>query len=313
MRLKTTTAALLAAGAAGLAAAPADAAKTKVAVGMGDQSPAMFDNASFKALNIKKVRYFIRWNAIRNPNELGLADAFVNAARANGKSVLMHISTDDFTEKKAKLPSVSQYKRDVGKIVRRYRAKGVKEWGVWNEANHKTQPTWDNPKRAAQYYRSMKGFCKGCTIVGLDILDQAGATKYIQRWFAALPRSYRSSKLIVGIHNYSDTNRKRSRGTSAIIRTTKARNKRTKFWLTETGGLASFGRSFPCSESRQANRTGYMFTLAKKYRRDVQRLYSYNFFGTDCTNRFDAGLVRRDGSHRPAYTTFKSRAKSFTR
>ena len=295
--------------------APTAGAKTKVAVGIGDQNPAMFTHQAYKDLGIKKVRFFIRWDAMRSGNEetLRSAEAYVAAAKKANDRVFMHISTDTFTPKKAKLPSVSQYRRDVGKLVRHFRKKGVKEWGVWNEANHKSQPTYRSPKRAAQYYREMRKFCKGCTILALDVLDQAGDARYVARWFAALPRSLRSSKsLRIGIHNYSDTNRKRSRGTSRIIKAVKQRNRRANFWLTETGGVANFGRSFPCDTKRQANRTSYMFTLAKKFRRDVDRLYSYNWFGANCQG-FDAGLVNADGSLRPAYSTFKSRARSFTR
>jgi hypothetical protein len=56
-----------------------------------------------------------------------------------------------------------------------------------------------------------------------------------------------------------------------------------------------------------------MFHLARKYRRDVTRLYDYNWQGTDCATRFDAGLVRSDGSPRPGYFTFKGGLSGFTR
>jgi hypothetical protein len=48
-----------------------------------------------------------------------------------------------------------------------------------------------------------------------------------------------------------------------------------------------------------------MFTLAKRYRRDVDRLYVYQWSGSDCAAdvRFDAGLTRRDGSARPGLAT----------
>jgi hypothetical protein len=55
-----------------------------------------------------------------------------------------------------------------------------------------------------------------------------------------------------------------------------------------------------------------MFSLAKKYDRYVERLYSYNFFGANC-NGFDAGLVAANGTRRPAYSVFRDRLKSFTR
>jgi hypothetical protein len=310
--MRKTTSLLAATVVAALGAAPAAEAKTNVAVGMGDQNPLMFSDPNFQALKVKKVRYFIPWNAIRDPRLIADADAYVRAAKAARARVLFHISTDDFTPKKAKLPSNAQYKRDVGRLVRRYKAQGVKEWGVWNEANHKSQPTWDNPRRAAQFTRTMRSLCKGCTIVALDVLDQAGVDRYIQRFYAALPRSYRSLRLVVGLHNYSDTNRKRSRGTSLMIRTTKRLNKRARFWLTETGGVVNLGRSFPCDQRRAANRTAYMFTLAKKFDRDLERIYPYNWTGADCT-KFDAGLTNADGTVRPAYTVFKSRARSFTR
>lgn len=289
-------------------------ARTNVAVGLGDQGAAMFSSPAFQALKLKKTRYFIGWDAASKRAELAKADAFVAAARKAHVSVLMHISDPDFRRKIGKLPSVKQYKSSVGKLVKRYRAKGVREWGAWNEANHDSQPTYDNPKRAAEYFVAMRGLCKGCTIVALDVLDQANGASYVRRFYAAVPKSQRKYATVVGIHNYSDTNRKRSTGTASIIREVKRRDSvKTSFWLTETGGIVQFGSSFPCSESRAASRVSYMFSLAKKYRSDVKRLYAYNWQGTDCTSRFDAGLVRLDGSIRPSYTAFKKGLAGFLR
>ncbi|MDQ3630772.1 MAG: hypothetical protein M3417_05760, partial [Actinomycetota bacterium] len=285
-----------------------------VAVGLGDQNASMFSAPAYKALKLKKTRYFIGWNAASKPDQLARADAFVRAARSARVKVFMHISDPDFRRNKGKLPSVKQYKSSVGKLVRRYKRLGVKEWGVWNEANHDSQSTFKNPKRAAQYFGAMRSICRRCTIVALDVLDQRGVEGYVRRWYAAVPRSQRRFARIVGIHNYSDTNRKRSTGTARIIKEVKRRDStRTAFWLTETGGVVAFGGFFPCSEKRAANRVAYMFTLAKKFRRDIKRLYSYNWQGTDCTTRFDAGLVRLDGTTRPAYDTFKKALRSFAR
>ena len=299
---------------AGLLLAPAAHAKTHVAVGIGDESRYIFTDNNFRALHIKKVRYFIRWDAIRKKDALAAADEYVAAARQAHVRVLMHISTSDLRAKKGSLPSVKSYKKYVGRLVRRYKAKGVKEWGVWNEANHKSQPTYRSPKRAAQYFKAMRSICHGCTIVALDILDQAGATRYIQRWFKALGHSYSRRASIIGIHNYSDTNRYRDRGTRAILKMSKRYNSRAKFWLTETGGVVNFGRSFRCNQKNAAKAVKYMFTLTKRHRRDIKRLYTYNYFGTkpSCTG-FDAGLVNFDGSARPSYDTFKKYAASYTR
>ena len=81
--------------------------------------------------------------------------------------------------------------------------------------------------------------------------------------------------------------------------------------------MAGFGANFPCDTTRQAKAVRYMFTLTKKFHRDIKRLYSYNYFGTPdeaCeAGSFDAGLVTADGDPRPAYSAFKTAARSFAR
>jgi hypothetical protein len=301
----------------------ASAAPINVFVGIGDQQPTMFDNPHYKALKLKKTRYFIRWNSIDSAHEIALADAFVAKARANRVKVLMHISTEDLGAKKGQLPTVRQYRQKVGALIKRYRPRGVTEWGTWNEANHKTQPTWNNPRRAAQYFLEMRKMCSRCTIVALDLLDQRGVERYLASWYRALGRRNVSRATIVGIHNYSDTNRLRSRGTASIIKAVKKRNARTQFWLTETGGVVRLGNSWPCNpddpasvaaaEARQVRAINYMFKLVRQFRRDVKRLYSYNWTGTSCTNHMDVGLTKLDGSPRPSYTAFRKQLRNFRR
>jgi hypothetical protein len=55
-----------------------------------------------------------------------------------------------------------------------------------------------------------------------------------------------------------------------------------------------------------------MFRLARRYDRQVERLYAYNFYGAGCQG-FDAGLVEADGTPRPAYNVFRSKLGSFIR
>ena len=148
----------------------------------------MLSAPAYKALHLKITRYFIRWDAKGHKADLAAADTFVKTARKDHVKVLMHISTNDYRHKKAHLPSVKEYKTYVGKIVRRYKAKGVTEWGVWNEANHISEPTWKNPKRAAQYFHVMRSLCKRCTIVALDVLDDSKVGTYVSRFYRALSR-----------------------------------------------------------------------------------------------------------------------------
>jgi hypothetical protein len=306
-----------------LLAVPASAsAKTNVAVGIGDQSPAMFTDTNWKALHLKKTRFFVEWNTMDQKDEIAEADAFVAAAQAAGVSVLMHISTDDINSNPRRpLPSNSAYKQKVGALVKRYRAKGVKDWGVWNEANHKSQPTAKNPKRAAEFYKTFRSFkCKDCKIVALDVLDQAGVEKYIASWIKAAGSAGKKAK-IIGVHNYSQVNRRiteknasnRYPGVARVLKAIRKKNSVAKLWLTETGGLASFGNGFACDLARQADRTKYMFDLIKKYDKNIERLYSYNYFGNGCTPAFDGGIVDENGKPRPAYNTFKSQLKNTTK
>ncbi|MEP6954226.1 MAG: hypothetical protein ABI950_09225, partial [Solirubrobacteraceae bacterium] len=76
-------------------------------------------------------------------------DAWVRAARAAHVRPLIHVSTSDLRPKKAKLISSKQYRRNVGSLVRHLKRLRVRDFGVWNEANHKSQPTYDHQDRAA--------------------------------------------------------------------------------------------------------------------------------------------------------------------
>jgi hypothetical protein len=295
-----------------LVAAPAHSAYN-VRVGIGDQNTAMFGHPDFKKLKIKRVRYFIPWNAINQPAEMQKATDYVNAAKAARVSVFFHLSSDNLVRKKAKLPSKKVYKRDVTALVKHFRAMGVREWGSRNEANHDSQATWKSPSRAAWEFKTVRAVCKGCTVVGLDLLDQRGVASYIKRFYRALGKKNRRKVSTVGIHNYADVNRKRTTGTRTIINTVRRYNKRAKFWFTETGGLVSLSTSWPYNQKRAAARLGYMFRITKKYRRYISRLYIYNWTGADRGARFDAGLINPDGSRRPGYRVVAKNIKRYKR
>jgi hypothetical protein len=296
-----------------LAVPTAAHARTRVAVAIADESPAMFDAHAYQALHMKRTRYFVPWNAVRHPVALQSAVDFATAARAHHVKVLMHISTDNYTHRRAKLPSVAAYKRDVGRLIKKLKPLGVTEWGVWNEANHKSEPTWNNPRRAAQFYAAMRLMCRRCTIVALDLLDSTDAPRYARSFYRSLGRSNRAHATLVGIHNYADVNRRRSTGTQGVIDAVRSKNRRATFWFTETGGLVALAPNWSCSTSRAAARTRYMFSLARRFRRSVKRLYIYSWRGSGCSGGFDAGLVSPHGKPRAAYSVVKSSLRSFTR
>jgi hypothetical protein len=295
-------------------------AKTNIRVGIGDQQIGMFDQPSFQRAKFKRVRYFVRWDVMNRGNEgaLAAATAFVERARRDRISVFLHISSNDLRIKKAKLPSVAAYRSQMRKLVPYFRARGVREFGVWNEANHASQPTYRSPRRAAQFYvemyRAVKPRCGSCAIVALDVLDQGGVERYMRSWYRSLSSTYRRRATLVGIHNYGDVNRNRTTFTRSIIRQARSFNSRSKFWFTETGGIVKFGRNFPCSTSRAAKRLKNMFTLARTYRTSgVQRVYVYNWSGAGCAARFDAGLVDPAGTPRAGYRYLRSVLPNYLR
>lgn len=318
--------------------AAAPAAKVNIAVGIGDQSPAMFQNPHFKALKVKKARYFVPWNAIDDPTQLARADEWLRAAKTARVRPLLHLDGLDIAGN-TRPPSVSLWRSKVKALVARYRRgsdgrASVPDWGVWNEANSKTQPVYrlSGARRTAKYFLALRKMCRGCTIVALDLLDAGNFKGYIRAFYRALGSRKRHAS-VVGIHNYGDTNRRKN-NTGAIIKAVRRYNRRANFWLTETGGIALLqfedpqtGRLRPSpglgcnpsrpatAERRQARAVAKMFRIARRYRRHVKRLYPYNFYGINCDlqRRFDAGLIRADGSRRPAYATLRRAMRSFRR
>jgi hypothetical protein len=126
-------------------------------------------------------------------------------------------------------------------------------------------------------------------------------TRYVKQY----RRHLDGEPAIWGLHNYADTNRFRTSGLRDLLRTVKG-----DVWLTETGGLVKFvlpnGHTlFPYSESRANTATKRMFALAKRYRSRIKRLYIYHWQQSAGENRFDAGLLRSDGTARPAYNTVR--------
>ena len=66
----------------------------------------------------------------------------------------------------------------------------------------------------------MRASCRGCTIVAADLLDSSN----IRRYIAAFLKKAKGKPRLWGLHNYTDTNRFRSRGTNALLQTVKGRS-----------------------------------------------------------------------------------------
>lgn len=315
MRQRSLLTLLLAALAGVLAIVPA--AEARYRVGIGDQSAAMFEHPRFQQLELKRVRYLVPWDWRSHDWQVDEVTRFMDAARAARKDVLVTFTAsrgcyDDgrYAKRRAcRAPTVSAYKRAVKRFHDDFR--WVRAYATWNEANDNSQPTEKKPKLAARYYKALRKVlrkpCRRCTIMAADVRDAGN----MRRWLRAFMRKAGLSAKLWGLHNYSDVNRRRSRGTQAMLRTVPG-----QVWLTETGGLVKFLPSFRYNLKRAANRTAYMFKLADRYTKrrrgmksKITRLYLYQWTGVERDARFDAGLVDPDGSVRPAYRTFKKQAR----
>jgi hypothetical protein len=285
-----------------LLAAPAAQAANPI-LGIGDQKEGTFTSPRFKALHVKRSRYVVPWNVALVRSERARFDSWYRAARKAGvKQVMVAFSAARGSRcpvRPCSLPSTHSYARAFRAFRRHY--KGIRTIQPWNEANSPTQPTgpWRKGARAAaRYFNVVKRYCKGCTVTAADVLDLSKRT--MARWIHQFRRYARYRTTLWGLHNYTDTNR-RSGLTGAFLRMV-----RGKVWLTETGGIVRFQKAsgsvrFQFSERRAATATKRMFSLARKYRKRITRLYVYQWSIDFSGNRFDAGLVRADGAPRPAY------------
>jgi hypothetical protein len=267
-----------------------------VVVGVGDQSLATFDHKLFTDLEIKRARYLAPWNvALKKDREY--LDQWLTAAEEIGVEPLVSFATplsSKCPKKPCKLPTTREYTKAFRAFHKRWPEIDV--ISPWNEANHRSQPTWKNPKRAGLYYNVVRKYCRGCTIVAADVIDE----RNMERWLKTF-RKYAKKPRLWGLHNYRDTNKRKGQllgGTKRLLKAVKG-----KIWLTETGGIVRFvlpdGRTlFKKSE------------MAKKFRSRIKRLYIYNWWAPPDQSRFDAGLVRADGTARPAYKTVKRYLKS---
>ena len=292
-----------------IGAAP-ERSQAAVLVGIGEQDTSFFGDPLFGDLNVKRARVFVPWNVAKSRSQRQYLTDWLAAAESLGVEPLVTFSVTHGSRcprRPCKLPTVRAYT----KMFRAFRKRwpDVKVVSPWNEANHRSQPTFRNPKRAAQFYNVVRKYCRGCKIVAADVIDE----RNMESWLRVFKRYARKPR-IWGLHNYRDTNLRkgqRTGGTKRLLRTV-----RGQVWLTETGGLVKFilpggrcgrrgrGCQFPMSTRRANTAIKRMFRLARSHRR-IKRLYIYNWKQPGTKHRFDAGLVAANGKARPGYKTVK--------
>jgi hypothetical protein len=269
--------------------------------GIGDEQTEMFGNPLWQQLHTKIARYIAPYDAVAHPYSLDKAIAWIHAAEAQHVQVLVAFYHSEYTP--TKMPSVASYERDVQKFVKLF--PHVKQYQSWDESNRGNEAhAFSSPSAvaAAQYYQALIRVCKGCTVIGLDVLDAAniGPTLlYISEFKREIGRLETVMPTIWGLHDYSDVNRLESWRTRELIHALGG-----QVWLTETGGIVQFGGGFPnihgLGLKRAAKVLKFMFAVAASEPR-VKRLYIYDWSGGTASTRFDAGLMNAHYQPREGY------------
>jgi hypothetical protein len=196
------------------------------------------------------------------------------------------------------LPTRAQYGTAVRAFIVRFPQ--VRTYTAWNEANHASQPVAQHPEAAAGFYEELRAACAGCTIVAGDVLDSGAYVRWLERFQAATSTDPR----LWGLHNYGDVTYGRTSGTDAVLRTV-----RGTLWIEETGGLVTLRNSagqitLPTDEQRARASIDRAFAIAATRPR-IARMYIFHWRGI-ALGRFDAGLVRPDGTARPSLAALVS-------
>jgi hypothetical protein len=261
-------------------------------VGMGEQSPEMFQDARFHATGIRNARLLVPWDVVKRggwPRDA--ADLWLSRALRDGVEPLVSFGHSMDPKRQLKLPTVRQYTA----AVRAFRARypWVHEFSTWNEANlGSKQPTGRHPRRTAVFYRALKRQCRGCTVVAVELLVTSNWRMY--RWVRAFRKRAGRGRLIFGLHNYPDVTRMVGIRTRNFLRHVR----RAEIWITETGGIVRH-RNFKYDESRADRVVRHVFRLTEALPR-IRRLYLYNW-QYDGNERWDSGLLGQDGTERKAY------------
>ena len=181
-------------------------------IGIGEQHPQIFTDAAFAPLGIRDVRFIASYDAL----ELRLAARRARRLPARPRATPTSACCSSFGHSRNPQQAAHGCRRSkrVRARVRRASARatrGCRDYLTWNEANHCSQPTCNNPKRAAAVLpRAAQA------LHGLPDRRRRRARRLASsaQWVeGASRRRSASAALIWGLHNYIDANRFRTRGT----------------------------------------------------------------------------------------------------
>lgn len=298
MRHKLLTAILSVLCLAVMACAPVSAGA--VTVGISDNSPAMFSNSYFNALNVHQARLIVPWNTavLSSKTYLNMAKSWIKAAEADRVSPLI-----DFGGNGNTIPTAKQYTQAVQKFIRDFPS--VKQYIPWNEPDWYYRSLSRNPKLAAAYFNALHQTCRGCSVLAGDLYLPASQ---LAPWIKSYAKYLKYQPAAWALHPYNDIQEHKTSQIQTMMRLVKG-----PIWLTEISGVVRRGHwkggVLNQTLAKQAQDESFLFSLPKRFPR-LTRIYHYQWQGTvySPNTGWDSGLLNPNGTPRPAYTVVQKAA-----
>ena len=269
-------------------------------VGIADQKTTMFTDPLFADLGIRQARLVVPWDAMRGGVELAELRQWLAAARATKVTPLLSFGHSRRTGRQRVRPTPTQLQREFRRI--RTAFPWVREFVVWNEPNHCSQPLCKTPEIAARYFDAMTRACRTCTILGPEVLDSPNLRSWVRRFRAKAKHEPKAW----GLHNYIDANRFKTNGTRTMLAATTG-----ELWLTETGGIvnrtATVKIPFEESPAHAADAVRWLFDRLVPLSPRIRRVYLYHWNPSTPTDTWDSALLDLQGRARESYRVVKAR------
>jgi hypothetical protein len=294
-------------------------------VGIGDDTLAMFTDPRFLALKIKNVRYDMAWDALTVPYQQAAATAWMDAAKADGLSVLVTIDhSDRIVIKKVKvhgkikreivhesrvMPTTAQYIKAFKAFRKQF--PWVTQFVTWDETNCYCEVSFNHEGKIASYYRALRAACRQCTILAAEFLDSGGRYSVpMNKWVHTLDKDIGYQPTYWGLNNYVDANYLVARSTKQLLSLV-----RGKVWLAETGGIV--GRAgvkhsgFPQNAKHAAKVDSFILHTLVGLSPRIQRVYLYEWAAKTNHDSWDSALISYNGIPRPGYDVLANTLSSW--
>lgn len=264
-------------------------------VGMSDNRPETITDWRFQASGIKRMRVLVPFDDVAGGVvRRQVQDAWFNTARAHGIEPL--VSFYRSYRSKTLLPTPEQYRYHFRLFRQRY--PWVRDFSTWNEANFPdAQPTGNDPRRTAQFYRIAREECPGCNVLTVDF--RADGSRHSAWWLRSFKKHIGPGPHRWGLVSHPDVNRLSTARTRWFLKHT-----RGSVWITEIGAVNYFGRGFRPNIRRQTKAMRFMMTRYPRVSRRIDRMYVYHWRAAWNDRLWDSALLSANGQRRPAYFIF---------